>query len=45
MEQDVKFQCPLCSKIFFSLEELKFYYKITHKVNELKPIWFKIRKI
>ena len=38
METDAGFQCPLCSRIFFSLVELKYHYKITHEVSELKPI-------
>ena len=31
-------QCPLCHRILFSVEELKYHYKITHEVNELKPV-------
>ena len=32
------FQCSVCFKIFSNIEELRYHYKIMHKVNELKPI-------
>ena len=32
------FQCSICLKIFSNVEELRYHYKISHELNELKPI-------
>ncbi len=38
METGETFECPLCSRIFSNVEELRYHYKITHEINESKPL-------
>jgi len=39
MEQEQFFDCSLCPRIFFTVDQLKSHYEINHEVNKLKPIW------
>ena len=38
METEAFFECSLCLRIFSNIEELRYHYKITHEINELKPL-------